>query len=166
MRHTLFFCTVITILLQGCDKTPPEPEAEVARATEVSATQDPLEPLTTVLDKYKAESPMNTQIELSTSAESDGNNVHWDDHQRWRLTAQINGENYTLFDNDLGISSIQYWPYMQDDDFIIAMLISGSAQFELVEFHYLEDEQKLEKREIHHPDGNLNVLHQGDNNPQ
>lgn len=142
------FC-LFTLLIISCSTTL-NPVAEAP-------------PLTTMLDEQHFTLPNTEQevmLQLSTSAHSEQNQVHWDDSQHWRLTLSVNNRAFILHDAPIAIGQLDYWAYTQNEDFYIATLVAASAQVALTVYRYLPQKQRLQIHHAYRTQGNTNLLRQ------
>lgn len=147
----------LVFFMAACSPSANQTYTQLLPTTETSS----LAPLTSLLDKKTvALGDITAELLLSTSAASDGNNVHWDDSQNWRLTLNVDGLDFVLFDDFLGIAQLNYWVSLLDNQLVIVTLISGSAQFTLSRFEYSLEDQVLKKTQPFVADENWNLLHQ------
>lgn len=155
----VFLLLWLSVWMMACSPTP-EP---AAAGSVIHATNDSklIDPLTTVLDASTIElGDTRADITLSTSAQSDDDGAHWDDSQNWRLTLHVNGQDFALFDDFLGIAQPHYWVSLLDNELTVMLLISGSAQFELIRFDYSSNDSSVHKQPLVATDANWNLLHQ------
>lgn len=154
MRILLIFSL---LLLSACEITPQASPQTLLHAQ----PQEHTLPLTTVLEEETLRlGTTEVHMQLSTSAQSDAQGVHWDDGQQWRLTATVGEQHFVLLDEYLNLANVDYWVSLLDNKLTIMVLTSGSAQFTLERFDFQASDNGFKRTLISQADEHWNLLHQ------